>query len=574
MQAMHYLNCFIILTFGRASSSSDLPFCSVSVLDEAPGRPPRTRSHSLLQRGFAVDAHLKQAEGEKSRSHALTDTAGRARQPPVPVVSDNNATRSAQIVAKSEEHNLQDEVSVGTGPGRVRAKASLLLCTLLGSFIILNLLLVWYFSTKEKLGPDKVQHELFNRNANGKVYVYSNEQLLTWWVLLTKTPAIVMSWRVWVVGPCVLALAYGVALMVVFQSHYANMIDTKRIDEFGKYLRVFIAFMLGLFMNNSFQRWHTSVSLFRQVLTSVKQLMFTARLMKVRTEVVEELQRKCLIACYILEAEMRIDLNCKASGCKEHWDNTWKSLEEKGILTQAEEKAISRLRNGQGDMDMGGHSTMIWAWIGQVVQKVRDEPGLLVPMYIRMVTISHGCLGQVDKLKTVVHVQVPFTYAYLLSTIVHLNNIILALCSGLAIGASLTGLDAEENGAGSATQHVFYKSGAVVAMQTMILLIQPLMYQACLVIAHLLNHPFGDQIFHLPTETFIELLQDELQISADCFENQNQALAVACTEAEKEVEDNDDDDDDGDDGDDCDDDGGDGGGDGGGGDDGGGDGGK
>merc|ERR1719201_2277494 len=179
--------------------------------------------------------------------------------------------------------------------------------------------------------------------------------------------------------------------MVVLQFQYANNLETAKIEQFGTYLRVFIAFMLGLYMNNSFGRWQASVTNFRLLLTSIKQLMFQVQVMKLSQELSEDIQRKCLVACYVLDAEVRTDLSCKASACKEHWDGIFKSLEEKKLLTNEEGHSIRKLREGQLDMDMGGHSTMIWAWIGHVVSKIKEEPSVSAPMYVRCVSIMHSC---------------------------------------------------------------------------------------------------------------------------------------------------------------------------------------
>jgi len=464
--------------------------------------------------------------------------------------NDTQRVTAATLTGPTALHlTEQDPAEAGEGPETVKTKPSKVTLAVLGGFLIFNLFLVFHCSNKERFADHK-NHDLFNLNDNGKVYVYNNERLLTWRILLTNTPALVLSWRVWIVVPCVHLLAYGSALMVVCKFSYASGLETARIEKFGTYLRVFISFMLGLYMNNSFGRWHNSVTNFRLVLTSIKQLMFQVRVMKLPQELTSDVQRKCLIACYILDAEVRTDLSCKASACKDHWDGIWTSLEEKKLLTKAEAHSIRKRREGQLDMDMGGHSTMIWAWIGHVVSTIKEAPGVSAPMYVRCVSILHACIGQVDQLKQCVHVQVPFTYAYLLSTIVHLNNIILAVCTGLHIGSSLSDVSAEKGDSEKATSLLSMLlhrlepvSTATAGIETLILLIQPLMYQACLAIAHLLNHPFGDEVFHLPTQMFILLLQDELTASGDSFARQGHSYVSEKIDSEDEAykEENDDD---------------------------------
>jgi hypothetical protein len=325
MPAMqHWVLLVTVFTLGKAMgppdtvSDEEQEWC----LDGTCER--RSRGNSLLQRASHIDENLQQrAIDDKLVSKDISILQGdltynQTQQVPA-------ATRAGPTVLDLSE---QDPTVAGAGSETAKAEPSKVLLAVMGAFLIFNLFLVYHCSSQERFA-DKKHHDLFNLNENGKVYVYNNERLLTCRILLTNTPAIVLSWRVWIVVPCVLLLAYGSALMFVCEFPYANKLETTRIEKFGTYLRVFIAFMLGLYMNNSFGRWQASVTNFRLVLTSVKQLMFQVHVMKLPSGLTEEIQRKCLIACYILDAEVRTDLSCKASACKEHWDGIWKSLEEK-----------------------------------------------------------------------------------------------------------------------------------------------------------------------------------------------------------------------------------------------------
>jgi len=464
------------------------------------------------------------------------------------------------VKANATEMNLSFD-SIGAGIVRsVSTERALRTRTLPPSFCVfllflpIAIVLVFQCYMGEKAPNDELTQEFIASNEKGKVYSYNNDRLVTWGIFLSKTPAIVFQWRVWIVVPCILCTAYSFALLVLFEVPQAQLLDTTSLDEFTKYLRVFIAFMLGLFLNNSFGRWQSSVSNFRQLLTSVKQLMWVARLMNFSEDLTAELERLCLLACYILDAELRTDLGCKTIAWKEHWHTTFLALEEKGLLKKEEEEAFRQERAGHCDIDMGRYSTMVWAWIGQHISEMKAQPGVLVPMYIRLVCTCAAAQEKVDKLKTCVQVQVPFTYSYLLSMIVHLNNIILAVCGGLVIGSALSELHTDDSLSTAKNDrghtHKMYESCALLVEETTILLIQPMMYQACLVIAQVLNHPFGENIYHLPTETFIEMLRDELMILGDSF-----AKKPPDSKQEHKADHSDDVDSagDGDDGDDCDD---------------------
>jgi hypothetical protein len=484
----------------------------------------QANGQSLLQNAYNVIEHIARIDEKQYHSSMNPPPEyllGRfAKEDPNRTLL---ATGTEFIAAKEVQHELS------SGPLFRKLRNIPIGVYALLLFFLFSVMLVLHCRDSEQLASEKVPREFYCRDQQGKVYAYCNEELLTWQLLFSKTPSIVMSWRVWIVVPCVLGTSCGFVSMIALQTGYSSFFDMGKVDEFGRYLRVFIAFMLGLFMNGSFQRWNTSVNNFKGYLTSVKQMMWSVRVMKIRQELVEELQRKCLLACYVLEAEMRTDIGCEAEVFEAHWDATWDFLVEEKLLTEEEEKVFRSEcdRERRLVFDSATHSAVIWAWVGQLLEDIRREPGVLVPMYVRLVGLCHSCLQDVDQLKTCTQVQVPFTYAYLLATIVHLNNFMLAVCSGLQIGASLMNMKVDEGKAKESTstsvdEHVtrdLYKSAEILVMQTLLLLIQPLMYQACLVIAHVLNHPFGDHACHLPTMTFILQLRDELDVSADSFKD-------------------------------------------------------
>merc|ERR1719502_1144941 len=63
----------------------------------------------------------------------------------------------------------------------------------------------------------------------------------------------------------------------------------------------------------------------------------------------------------------------------------------------------------------------------------------------------------------------------------------------------------------SPTLKEYVQALQVTGVQVLIILVGPVLYMAFLHIAHMLTYPFGDQSYHLPTETYIDRLDDELK---------------------------------------------------------------
>lgn len=177
----------------------------------------------------------------------------------------------------------------------------------------------------------------------------------------------------------------------------------------------------------------------------------------------------------------------------------------------------------EGDHTTGLRSTMIWTWIGEMMSLIRrTEPQVTPPMYVRLLFLCHGCMHQVEALKTNLTVQIPFIYAHMLAVLVHVMNLLLAVSGGLSLGSAMAEIHDRTEAADKGIQKEdhglvgeFYEATQTVSVQIILLIVQPMLYQSFLQIADGLCYPFGDELNHLTTETFIGQLHKELQTMAE-----------------------------------------------------------
>lgn len=394
-------------------------------------------------------------------------------------------------------------------------------CLAIGIAFVAWLVYKCYKETKTEKPINTFARDFYNADAEGKLYAYASEHLLTWSLLLRRTFWIIFSWRVWIVVPCVLCVAWAVACMIVYEVPYANKLDTKRMDTIAEYLRVFIVFKLGLYMNTSLQRWWAAVCSFKTSLATIKELVWTVHMMNLRMTIIRSLKRRCILACYILEAEMHTGLGVEDVDCAEYWDAMFSFLTAEKLLSSEEETS---LRTDHCAKHLGKHhgarSSLVWAWIGRTISVILYEPGVLAPMCVRLVALCHTAMTKAEELKIHGAVQVPFSYSYLLAVLVHSNNVLLAVSSGIFIAQALGNVSKGERQLSASDSSVktqtalsrMYVAFEVLWTQMFLLVFQPLMYQAFLGIAHVLNHPFGNKVFHLPSETYIRLFREELDV--------------------------------------------------------------
>lgn len=408
------------------------------------------------------------------------------------------------------------------------------------------------------------QKQVLKVSKSGKVYEYDHEALLSWRALFALSGSIFLNRKVWTVLPYVCAVALVSATCVYYGVPNAQRLNTAKFKDFVTYIKIFIAFMLGLFLNNSFKRWWASVSSFKRFLTSIKQLMYTLHAVQLRKELVEEIERLCVASCYILNHEVHTAQMTE----QKHRDRRWKAgmdwLEEHKYLTTAERKELNQDYDEEVTQDLGIRSTAVWTWIGEMMTQVKNEkndqgaPQVPPPMHVRLLFLCHDCMAQVEELKTNLTVQLPFTYAHMLAVLVHIANILLAVSCGLSLGSSMAETmhrrSQMRDMATIPTEMLkeFYEAVQTSFMQVVMVLIQPLLYQSFLTISHSLCYPYGDEICHMPTEIFIQQMEFELQIMRDSKGSHRKRSEMEATFrpiAKKKQKDDGDDEDDDDDGD-------------------------
>jgi len=349
----------------------------------------------------------------------------------------------------------------------------------------------------------QLEDSLLTKDPEGKVYTYNNDNLLEWRSVAQYTGSVFCDWRVLRTVLQVVLLAIAVAMLQVFLVPHSHQFQTDRFQDFFKFVRVFIAFMLGLFLNSSFQRWWSTVTSFKKFLVSIKQLVYTLHTIGVRVEQTKKVERLCIAACYILDEDMHAAaMNITRVG-SDRWTKKLNWMEEKGFLQRSEKQELElrQLELGQ----LGLHSQVIWSWIGEVITQVKQEPQLTPPMYVKLIVLCHTCIACIEDLQTNLMVQVPFSYSHMLATLVHVVNIFFAVATGLTIGCEVA--EAREKGWSGDFENI-----EASAMQLFTLVAQPMLYQAVLVIAEANVQPYGDEIRHMPTDTYIRQMLDELEI--------------------------------------------------------------
>lgn len=378
-----------------------------------------------------------------------------------------------------------------------------------------------FIHRKANLRDTIIGHDtVFRKSHNGKIIYYDHERLLTWKAMFALGGSVFSHRNVWSVGFYVAALAFVVAFAVAHLLPSARKLDTKKFTYFVTFLKIFISFMLGGFIDKCFNRWWSSVSTFKRFLVGIKQLMFTLYATKVDPDMFMTIERYCIASSYLLNTEVH-NAQTMQTGRENAMfkiDQTFDFLVENDLLTEKERSMMESVRH-ETDCQLGVMTMTVWTWIGEMMSQVKREAGgasISPPMHVRLLVLCQDALAQVENLKTNLVVQIPFAYAHLLAFLVHLNNTLLGISCGLSIGSAVSeAMSRHETAAetGGWSTHLvkeYYGAMQVVGIQVLVVLVEPMLYMAFLHIAHSLAYPYGDEQYHLPMETFIAQLHIEL----------------------------------------------------------------
>jgi len=301
------------------------------------------------------------------------------------------------------------------------------------------------------------------------------------------------------------------------------------------YIKVFIAFMLGLFMQNCLSRWWRTVSFLSDLFLDMKKIVIFMNANDVPAAYRDTVQRLAVMSCYLLEIEVSgfysdMDLN------DERWQQTQQYLLDEGLATAEELKHFE-------EISVADRSLAVWSWIGVFLA---ETPNLAPPLKTNLVGMGVSAIDEIKQLKHQVMMQLPLMYSHMLALLVHVNNAMLAVVTGISVACLIS--DAYHSRKGIPTYHAnshgednqdvmdqssfdesflaarvltnathvlaaathdtraaLYSAIQGIFVQLVSLLLQPVIYCAFLTIGGILADPFTNEKHGLP---FMDYIQD------------------------------------------------------------------
>jgi hypothetical protein len=375
------------------------------------------------------------------------------------------------------------------------------------------------FAASVKNHASKLHAPAFACEKSGKLVTYDHHQLLTVKAFAHMGSSVLTHWPIW----CCLIYVAVIAILcatMMFWLPSAKSFDTDRFRVFCTFLKVFISFMVGIYVQHSFMRWWSTVMCFEDFLISIKQLLFFMHSIPTTKESIALVERFSIASAFLMSTELAAAEHMSAEKEYSNMSCMLEDLVSRKLLENVEiEVLLAKTQTGHMQV-----SRTVWSWIAEILSTVSKADGsaLIPPMFIRVLTLAQTSIGKIEHLKRNVTVQTPFSYAQLLAMLVHLYITLLAIFGGLVLGSAWNevvsrGAEMHEAGAtrpsGSALRD-FYGALQVCGGQMIVMLVEPMLYIGFLDIAHMLCYPFGRDRHNLPTDTFIERLHAEVSMMA------------------------------------------------------------
>merc|ERR1719440_497390 len=344
--------------------------------------------------------------------------------------------------------------------------------------------------------------------SRAKSLSYDPHLLATWRTFLMFRGTVFFDPSIWWMVAKLLgvALASGGILYLCVPS--PEKLDTQTFHDAVSFIKVFIAFMLGLFLNSCLSRWYSILGAVTDLFLAIKKVVWTLNSCGVPEETRGRIQKLMVLSCYLLECEVSNQWEADAIRVRRSWEDNCFVAKQKGVLSPGQKRVL------ESKVQFSARSLAVWSWVGTLIRQLKG-PGISPPMTARIMSECAEAIEQMKKIKTFATLQLPFMYSHMLAFLVQVNNILLAVACGFScavrIGDAVHSTNALMHADGvRGHMSSLYGSAQGLLLEILVVIIEPVLYQAFLIIASTLADPFTHDQYGLPMLEYIEELSEQL----------------------------------------------------------------
>lgn len=363
---------------------------------------------------------------------------------------------------------------------------------------------------------------LASRGAVHDAMTYDIGELKTWRSLMILSKTVWHRVALWQMLAQILMLSLIVAGLVLLIVRDPAQLKVNRFTRIATFFSSFVALLIGFFLSVSVHRWWKCAEGFLISCDAIRNLQVQLYSLGVAQDLVDVCLRYGVLSVWILHFELHIE---PLRGDKEQVEATrqmWETLrgrdqgtDNKSIL----DKTSYYLTEDEYEVlkDIEDPSVMLWIWVGTFVghlAQVGEIPPMQTPTYSRITLLASSAHSGMRRVRSSITVQAPLIYVHMLSSLVHINNLINALSFGLTLGASVGTLLENRQVPmfrAIATDKELARDIQSLLCSLFLSLCGPLIYQALLEVSICLAQPFSTNDAEVPTFRLLKRLQRDLQ---------------------------------------------------------------
>merc|ERR1719291_478789 len=323
-----------------------------------------------------------------------------------------------------------------------------------------------------------------------------------------------------------LLLSIVVAVLLLIVVPNPAQMKTSKFQQIAVFLRVFVGLLLGFFLSTSVNRWFECTQGFLELYDSIRSLQVQLLALGVPEEQREKVMRYATVSGWLLGMTLQIEaLQCeedKERAAEDMYDSLRSDVElasDRDSDDHVTEKRFNVLEDEEIEIikKMGDPASMMWIWVASYIGRMAMDgwiPPMQSPTYGLIILCVEKAQSAIRSVRQSVLVQAPFIYVHLLSSLVHVNNMVNGVSFGIVLGAFI-GTCLQYHGVSGVYSTNSKEKDLVSDFENLIIsfficVVGPFLYHVILEVCICISQPFASEDSQIPTDRLMQRLQKDL----------------------------------------------------------------
>lgn len=358
--------------------------------------------------------------------------------------------------------------------------------------------------------------------GKGEQQMYSARAMPTFAAFYMSEATIWASPQLWKMMGHLSCVALVVAIITSFVMPNPKSLKASRFTDVSKFLNVIVGLLLGFFISAAMDRWYKCVSGFLELLDATRNLQMQFIALGVEEHEVSRCLRYARLSAWLLHGSLQIQ--AKGHGTPEGAaieEQMWQMLTRNGDRTQnltaqlVEDSILLEVSEAAALRTTRDPASMMWVFASSYIGRLAQDgsiPPMASPTYGRIMNLIQTAHFGIRTVRAS-SLQVPFIYAQVLASIVHVNNLINAVTFGIVLGL-WSGMWLQSQGIhlfGHLVDQEYERCGQNTFVTFLYCFFGPLLWQGLLIISMNLDQPFDTDGATPPLLPLLRQLEHDLR---------------------------------------------------------------